>query len=130
VLDPSESAELTELDARFGARERWSGRWDGSLALWRRVADRVAAEFGSGGHGIDDLVFDVRVRDLLQEFIEAATPGLADKLQTAVAHADDVYRSSTTEGPQLLDALGETRPESWWWWRRVPRSGPLHESLA
>jgi hypothetical protein len=128
-LSDSEKAELRTLDHAFDSHRMWHLTWDSAIWNWGRTVAQIEGGYGSQGHGIDDLVFGVRVRDPIDEFIAAASPTLSGKLSTVIAALDSRYVDCTVDGTELAEALGEPRPESAWWWRRVPRSGPLHELL-
>ncbi len=126
---PSEAAELQTLDADFDSRPGWHTTLNQALWNWGRLIERLESGYGSRGHGIDDLIFDVRARDSIAEFISAASPSLSEKLAIAVEPLDASYLDFTVRGTELAEALVEPRPEHAWWWRRIPRFGPLHDTL-
>jgi hypothetical protein len=65
-------------------------------------------------HGVDDLAVDVRIRDPIDEFIIAASPGLSAKLAAELNPLDSRYLCSTVNGAELAEALAEPRPEAAW----------------
>jgi hypothetical protein len=70
---------------------------------------------------LEDYVHFLRVRDVIEQFLEVATPVTRSYLDSLCSLADERFRMATTDvDPRIPEQF--TSNSSGWWWMRTPKT--------
>jgi len=132
----NEDYSLGQLDAagadavrRFEEERAASKRYPSLQQLIEQWAYFVEEVEGGYSDVIDEYTNDVSTRTVLEEFIQRAPTGLADRMRQLLEPIDARFRAATRSDDEG-SVLRFYRGDSGWWWRRVPMEGELADYLA
>ena len=95
------------------------------LQMWELLARRMEDEWrGVDYHLVDEYLYELTVRDVIDDYLDAMPRPLRDKVARVVARIDERFRALTSD-----DGGAELAPhwkpltdgeEIRWWWTRKP----------
>jgi len=123
-LDPEDAEAVRRFEEERGP----AGRPLDISRLVQRWSTFVGAVEAGYTDGIDEYLHDLSVRNLLQEFVDHTTPGLAARMHAVLQPLDDRFTAATDvdEAGRLASLF---RSSHAWWWKRIPVAGDIAEEL-
>lgn len=95
-----------------------------SLQMWELLARRMEDEWrGIDYHLVGEYLYELTVRDAIDDYLDAMPQPLRDKVGRLVARIDERFRALTTEddGAELAQhwkPLADGQEIRWWWTRK------------
>jgi len=124
-LDAEEAASVRRFEEDRSSSRRHATVTD-LIGRWSRVVQDVEAGYSDV---IDEYTNDLSTRTVLEEFIQQAPAGLAERTRRLLEPLDARFRAATRPDDEGYIARFY-RADSGWWWQRVPVEGELAHYLA
>jgi hypothetical protein len=126
-FDADEQAVLDEIGRRLRA-DGWANHVTAAwlLTTW----DKLSTSVDGYELTIDDYTNELMARDGLEWALGACPQPLRVKLLSWIETADRAFVAGTQDdNDSVLGRFFRVDETSGWWWKRVPKAGPLAESL-